>query len=92
MSTNLRFGACPHRCLFRNHCVEAHLLGLSGQGQPFDACVAADLTLIVTYGNVCARIGSCMRTLTEGDQVEIPRSSALQLSTEQEADVILVVS
>jgi hypothetical protein len=67
-------------------------LGLPGLGEPFDACVAADLTLIVTYGNVCARIGSCMRKLTEGDHLEIPRSSALQLSTEQEADVILVVS
>ncbi len=89
---HLRFGSCPHRCLFRNHCVEAHLVGLSGNAARFDACLPVDLRLIVTYGSVCAHVGTCLRRLQEGDQLEVPPSCPLQLSAEEQADVILVMS
>jgi hypothetical protein len=88
----LQFGTCPHRCLFRNHCVEAHLLGLTGDDANFSACLPSDLTLIVTYGHVAARVGTCLRQLQEGDQLEVPPSCPFQLSAQDAADVILVVS
>ena len=92
MNDCLQFGTCPHRCLFRNHCVEAHLLGLPGNSESFDACIAGDLTLIVTFGEVRACVGSCDRRLQEGDQIDVPRSCPFRLQAEEAADVILVVS
>lgn len=91
MTRKIEFGDHTHRCLFRNDCVQAHLLALRRDLSSYEACLPGNATLIVTYGSACACFDGCMRELREGDQLDIPRSCPLRISAEQEADVMLLV-
>ncbi len=91
MQRSIEFDGHTHRCLFRNDCVQAHLLALTGERRSYEACFSGDATLIVTFGTACACFGSCVRQLQEGDQVEVPRSCPLRISAENAADVMLLV-
>ncbi len=88
---HIDFGAHAHRCLFRNDCVQAHLLALTRESRSFEAIFPAEATVIVTYGFACACFGNCVRQLHEGDLVQVPRSCLLRLSAEAEADVMLLM-
>ncbi|HEY1081695.1 MAG TPA: hypothetical protein VGE29_05505 [Prosthecobacter sp.] len=85
------FGDHAHRCLFWNDCVQAHLVGLKNGCRCFEACFPQDATVIVTFGEACARIAGQDRELRAGDQVEVPHASPLRLFTTSEADVMLLL-
>lgn len=91
MNRGIEFDGHTHRCLFRNDCVQAHLLALTGERRSYEACFPGNATLIVTFGEACACFGNCVRQLQEGDQVEVPRSCPLRISTSETADVMLLV-
>lgn len=85
------FSGHAHRCLFRNDCIQAHLLGLTANGTSFESCLSQSATIIVTYGEACARIADQETQLRVGDQVEVPCACSLRLFTYTEADVMLLI-
>lgn len=91
MTRSIEFDGHTHRCLFRNDCVQAHLLALTGERRSYEAIFSGNATLIVTYGTACACFGNCVRQLQEGDQVEVPRACPLRISADDAADVMLLV-
>ncbi|MCW0220937.1 MAG: hypothetical protein OJI67_21595 [Prosthecobacter sp.] len=91
MRRKIDFGNHAHRCLFWNDCVQAHLLGLKTGCLSFEACFPEDATVILTYGEACARVDGCERELRAGDQLEVPHASPLRLFTTSEADVMLLL-
>lgn len=91
MIRSLEFDGHTHRCLFRNDCVQAHLLALTGERRSYEAILPGNATLIVTFGTACACFGNCVRQLQEGDQVEVPRCCPLRISADDAADVMLLV-
>ncbi len=91
MTRKIDFGNHAHRCLFWNDCVQAHLLGLKPGCRSFEACFPQDATVIVTYGEACARIDGQDRELRAGDQIEVPHASSLRLFSSSEADVMLLL-
>lgn len=91
MIRKIDFGNHEHRCLFRNDCVQAHLLGLKTGCRCFEACFLQDATVIVTYGEASARMDGCDHPMRAGDQLEVPHASPLRLFTSSEADVMLLL-
>ncbi|SKA76599.1 hypothetical protein SAMN02745166_00207 [Prosthecobacter debontii] len=91
MTRRIDFGEHAHRCLFRNDCVQAHLLGLKPDCRCFEACFPASTTVIVTFGEASVRIPGCERELRAGDQLDVPQCSPLRLFTSSEADVMLLL-
>ncbi len=91
MMRKIDFGNHAHRCLFSNDCVQAHLVGLNQHCQCFEACFPQEATVIVTFGEVEARIGERQWAIRAGDQIEIPHASPLRLNTSSEADVMLLL-
>lgn len=91
MKYRVEFDGHAHRCLFRNDCVQAHLLALAGERRSYEACFPCHTTLIVTFGRACACFGGCVQQLREGDQVNIPGACPLRISAEETADVMLLV-
>ncbi len=91
MMRKIDFGNHENRCLFRNDCVQAHLLGLKTGCRSFEACFPQDATVIITFGEASARFGGCQHQLRAGDQVEVPHASPLRLMTSSEADVMLLL-
>ena len=85
------FDSRNHRCLFQNECLQAHLLGLKADCPCLDGRFPAGATLIVTYGEACARVQGRLSQLQAGDRLELPPASAFQVVTESEADVMLLV-
>lgn len=91
MIRKIDFGDHAHRCLFRNDCVQAHLVGLKSECHCFEACFPQDATVIVTFGEASARISGLDHELRAGDQVEVPHASTLRLFTSSEADIMLLL-
>lgn len=85
------FDTRNHRCLFQNECLQAHLLGLKAGCPCVDGRFPAGATLIVTYGEACARVQGRLSQLHAGDRLELPPSGSFHLATETEADVMLLV-
>ena len=91
MNRGVQFDGHAHRCLFRNDCVQAHLLALTAERRSYEAIFNGDATLIVTFGAACACFGNCVRQLREGEQVQVPPDCPLRISTEEAADVMVLV-
>jgi hypothetical protein len=82
--------AAPQRCLFRNDCVQAHLLGLHRHCPCFEACAHDETTIIVTYGSAAAFLDGAEVALRCGEPLRVPAACPLRLVTDQEADVLLL--
>ncbi len=91
MNRKIEFGDHEHRCLFRNECVQAHLLGLKSRCRCFEACFSEDATVIITYGEASLRFAGGEHALRAGDQVEVPHASPMRLFASHEADVMLLL-
>lgn len=91
MTGKIDFGAHAHRCLFWNDCVEAHLLGLKPECRCFEACFKQDATLVLTYGEACAKVAGEEHPLRAGEQIQVPQGCPMRISTSGEADVMLLL-
>jgi len=91
MTRKIDFGDHAHRCLFRNDCVQAHLVGLKTECPCFEACFPQDATVIITFGEASVRVAGHERQLNAGDQLEVPHASPMRLFSTSEADVMLLL-
>jgi hypothetical protein len=79
----------PHRCLFCNDCVQAHLLGLDARQPDFSDCRAEPITLIITYGRVHMKTQQGRRTLSEGQSCKLEPGQDSHLNSTS-ADVMII--
>lgn len=84
--------AAPQRCLFQNDCVQAHLLGLDRRCPCFEACDAAETTVVVTFGSADAFLDGRAVPLRTGDRLRVPPACPLRLVARSEADLLLLRS
>ncbi|MEZ5387758.1 MAG: hypothetical protein R3F13_19800 [Prosthecobacter sp.] len=85
----LQTGAAQ-RCLFRNDCVQAHLLGLDRRCPCFEECVQDETTVVVTYGSAAAFLDGAEVVLRCGERLRVPAACPLRLVARSEADVLLL--
>ena len=82
--------AAAQRCLFRNDCVQAHLLGLDHRCPCFEACESQETTVIITFGSADAFLDGRAVPLRTGEHLRVPAACPLRLITNQEADVLVL--
>lgn len=78
------------RCIFRNECLQAHLLGLRLADGPVAGRFAGALTLVVAYGEADARVEGSFCRLREGQRLSIEPGCDFELRTEAEADLLVI--
>lgn len=85
------FGCLTNRCLFCNHCLEAHLVGLSEAQSEYQDCLSEPITLLVTFGIVQLDTPDQSRTLREGESIRLPAQTPFHASTLDSADLMLLL-
>ncbi len=79
------------RCLFRNECLQAHLVAL----KPADGLVAGRLagavTLLVAFGEAEACVAGRVCRLREGERLSIEPECGFELRTEAETDLLVIL-
>ncbi len=80
------------RCLFRNECLQAHLLGLDSRCPCLEFCRAESTTLILTFGSAQVFMDDQEeQILTEGLAFPVPANRRLRLVAPSAADVMLLI-
>ena len=85
------FGCHAHRCLFKNECVQAHLVGLKNACRFYEGRFEENALVVVTFGEVAVSNAGNDRDLGAGQTMEVPASSVFRITTSTEADVMLLL-
>ncbi len=79
------------RCLFRNECLQAHLVGLKPADGPVTGRLAGAVTLVVAYGEAEACVAGRICRLREGERLSVEPECAFELRTEGETDLLVIL-
>lgn len=79
------------RCLFRNECLQAHLVGLKPADGLVTGRLAGAVTLMVAYGEAEACVAGRIRRLREGERLSVEPECAFELRTEGETDLLVIL-
>tara|TARA_R110002049_G_C8797135_1_gene532246 strand:+ start:229 stop:516 length:288 start_codon:yes stop_codon:yes gene_type:complete len=85
------FGRLSNRCLFCNHCLEAHLVGLSTSQPEYQDCLAKPITLWVTSGIVELETPQENKTFHEGESTHLPAPPPFHIRSKHSADLMLLM-
>jgi hypothetical protein len=88
---SIDFGCRAHRCLFKNECVQAHLVGLKNTCRFYEGRFEEKALVVVTFGEVAVSNSGTDCHLEAGQTMEVPAASVFRITTTTEADVMLLL-